>query len=219
MSSNPTARRPLKSRNTAWAAYFSRGMLKLGLAPNSVSMLSILFAAVSGAATLLATRFEPAWIFWLISAAGIQMRLFCNLMDGLLAIEGGLKTATGEMYNEIPDRIDDALILVPLGYAGGTPETIALGWAAAFGAVFTAYIRSMFTTHTGKGDYCGPMAKPHRMAAATLGCFGMIALDLFNSTWPLLLWCLLVINAGIIVTLIRRMVHLAAALKLPKAKS
>lgn len=135
------------------------------------------------------------------------------MMDGLLAVEGGLKSATGDLFNEIPDRIDDAFILVPLGYAVGTEWGIALGWAAMGGAVLTAYIRALGASLTGRHDFCGPMAKPHRMFAVTVGCLGMMALDLLHSPWPLMLWCLAIVNAGIVITCWRRTAHLVKALK------
>lgn len=103
MSDN-SARRPLKSRSTAWAQYFSRAMLKMGLRPNTVSLLSLVCAAVGGGAMVWATNIESSWLCWLLAATGVQLRLFCNMMDGMLAVEGGLKSATGELYNEIPDR-------------------------------------------------------------------------------------------------------------------
>lgn len=212
MNNDNSARRPLKSRSTAWAQFFSRSMLKLGLRPNTVSLLSLVCAAVGGGSAFWATQSPHAWVFWLVAATGIQLRLFCNMMDGLLAVEGGLKSATGELYNEIPDRIADALILVPMGYAVGTSWGIALGWAAACGSVFTAYVRALGAAQTRKHDFCGPMAKPHRMAAATLGCLGMMTLTLLHITWPLMLWTLVVINAGIVITGWRRVCHLAATL-------
>lgn len=214
MSSDPGSRRPLKSRTTAWAGYFSRKMLKLGLTPNAVSLLGVLCAAVGGGAALMAAHSASrAWAWWLLAAAGIQLRLFCNMMDGLLAVEGGLKSATGDLYNEIPDRMDDALILVPLGYAGGTDWSIALGWAAMGGAVVTAYIRALGASLTGKHDFCGPMAKPHRMFAVTVGCLSMMTIDIMNvKGLPLMLWCLGIVNAGILITCWRRTAHLAKAL-------
>ncbi len=213
VNETPVTRRPLKSRGTGWAAFFTRLMLRIGLKPNLVSLASIVCAAAAGGAMLLASCQQPAWVFWLLAALGVQSRLFCNMMDGLLAVEGGLKSPTGEMFNELPDRIDDALILVPLGYAGGADWSIALGWAAACGAVGTAYIRAMGAGLTGSHDFSGPMAKPHRMAAVTILCIGMVALDLTNQHPPLLMWGLAVINAGIALTCFRRILHLALALK------
>jgi len=212
MSSDTSARRPLKSRSTVWAQYFSRSLLRLGLRPNTVSLLSIVCAAMGGGSALWAAQANTAWPFWFIAAAGIQLRLFCNLMDGMLAVEGGLKSATGELYNEIPDRIADALILVPLGYAVGTGWGIALGWASAAGAIMTAYVRALGASLSGKHDFCGPMAKPHRMFTATVGCLGMMMLDLLHVAWPLMLWTIAVINAGIVITLWRRVRHLATVL-------
>jgi phosphatidylglycerophosphate synthase len=187
-------------------------MLRLGLRPNAVSLLSIVCAAIGGASALWAAQAASAWPFWLLAATGVQLRLFCNLMDGMLAVEGGLKSVTGELFNEIPDRIADALILVPFGYAIGTSWGIALGWAAAAGAVMTAYIRALGASLTGKHDFCGPMAKPHRMAAVTLGCLGMMMLDLMHVTWPLMIWTIAFINAGIVITAWRRVTHLAKVL-------
>jgi phosphatidylglycerophosphate synthase len=76
----------------------------------------------------------------LVGAAAVQLRLLCNLLDGLVAIEGGRGSATGELFNELPDRVSDVLALVAAGYAvtwvAWAPE---LGWAAALAAVLTAY--------------------------------------------------------------------------------
>ena len=213
MNTASGSRRPLKSRTTAWAVFFSRSMLALGLRPNAVSLLSIGCSAVAGAAALMTAHSTHAWAWWLLAAAGIQLRLFCNMMDGLLAVEGGLKSPTGDLYNEIPDRIDDALILVPLGYAAGTDWGISLGWAAMGGAMLTAYIRALGASLTGKHDFCGPMAKPHRMFAITVGCLSMMAIDIMNVQVPrLMVWCLVIMNAGIVITCWRRTAHLAHAL-------
>jgi phosphatidylglycerophosphate synthase len=202
----------LKSRGTAWAGYFSRAMLAAGLRPNAVSLIGIAFAALAGAAMIQATRTEPSWALWIAAAAGIQLRLFCNLMDGLLAVEGGLKSPTGELFNELPDRLEDALILVPLGYAGGTDWSIALGWAAACGAVATAYVRAVGAGLTGHHDFRGPMAKPHRMAAATAICLIVAACFATENQCPVIPWGLAIINLGIAVTCIRRIHRLAATL-------
>jgi len=162
------ARRPLKSRGTAWARALSRGLLKTGLRPNQVSVLSIAFAAA--AAGFLICPEPPTWWHWLAAAACIQLRLLCNLMDGMLAVEGGLKTPNGELYNEFPDRIADALFLGGAGYfasLAGFTLGAPLGWAAAVLAVLTAYVRELGRGLGFPADFSGPMAKPHRMAALT----------------------------------------------------
>ena len=213
MPEEPITRRPLKTRSASWAGFLSRFFLKLGFTPDGISSTGILFAAIGGVAIFHAPHSHHAWAFWLLGAAGVQFRLLCNMLDGMLAVEGGLKSPVGELFNELPDRLEDAFILVPLGYAGGTPLTIALGWTAACGAITTAYLRAMGAGLTGSHDFRGPMAKPHRMAAVTFLCFVLICMDLADFVFPVVKWGLAVIVAGIAVTCVRRIHRLAATLK------
>src|SRR6516225_6607283 len=102
-------RRPLKTRSKAWVPVVARALVKAGLTPNQVSLLSIVCAILAGAAFYF-SRCSP---FLLLAAAvGIQLRLLCNLLDGVMAVEGGLKSKTGDLYNDIPDRFADVAILV-----------------------------------------------------------------------------------------------------------
>jgi len=142
---------------------------------------------------------------FLAAAAGIQLRLLCNLLDGMLAVEGGFKSKTGELYNELPDRIADVLILVGAGYsvrdlAYGVP----LGWAAAMLAVFTAYVRLLGGSLGVTQHFIGPMAKQHRMFTLTLVTLlaaGETLLDV--RPWAIRVG-LAIIVAGSILTAVRR---------------
>src|ERR1700741_773744 len=129
----PANRRPLKSRETGWAGALARLLLKTPLTPNAVSIAGIGFAAAGAACLVLAPQ-HP--MVWLAAAVFIQLRLLANLMDGLIAVEGGRKSPTGALFNEFPDRIEDSLLLVAAGYAAGHPT---LGWWAALLAVGTAH--------------------------------------------------------------------------------
>ncbi len=204
------ARRPLKSRGTAWASGLSRALLKTGLRPNQVSFLSIVFAAA--AAGFLICPEPPAWWHWLAAATCIQLRLLCNLMDGMLAVEGGLKTPNGELYNEFPDRLADLLILAALGLADGTTASERLGWLCAGGAVMTAAVRLHGAALTGVHDFRGPMAKPHRMALATAACLLQTGLLVTGTPAMPLSWLLGTMLAGIALTLGRRLLGLSRTL-------
>jgi phosphatidylglycerophosphate synthase len=95
----------------------------------------------------------------------VQVRLLCNLFDGMVATASGPPSAVGELYNEVPDRVSDAATLVGFGYAaGGMPW---LGYLAALSAVFTAYIRAMGKATGAGSDFRGPMAKQQRMFLVT----------------------------------------------------
>jgi len=109
---------------------------------------------------------ENAW--WALgAAAGIQLRLICNLMDGMVAIEGGMKSKTGDVFNDLPDRFADLLLIVPAGYAVAWVHGPELAWAAGALAVFTAYVRVLGGALGLKQDFVGPMAKQQRMALLT----------------------------------------------------
>ena len=200
------ARRPLKIRSAHWARALLRGLLRMGIRPNQVSVMSVVFAAGS-AACLLAIPYpgpSPA-LLGLLAAVGIQLRLLCNLMDGMLAMEGSLKSPNGDLYNEFPDRISDTLILAALGYTGGSDLCILLGWLGASGSLMTAAVRMHGASLTGIHDFRGPMAKPHRMALATSGCLVMSLLALLGSTVNVMPWLLGLMVAGIVGTLYRRL--------------
>lgn len=204
-------RRPLKSRASGWAGWLSRSLVRAGIGANTISVFSVVFSL--GAAGVLVCVSEDVMPSpWLLAAAAlVQMRLLCNLMDGMVAIEGGKKTATGDLFNEVPDRIADVAILAAFGLcAACQPWGAHLGWLAASLAVLTAYIRMQGAVLTGKHDFRGPMAKPHRMALVTamciVGAFLPPAVDVF-------FWALLLMVSGEIVTAWRRLAGIAAHLR------
>lgn len=171
--SQPDARRPIKSRASGWAQSAARLLLRLNFSPNGVSVASVIFAGLAASCIYCSPYLSNTPWLWLAAAICIQLRLICNLLDGMLAVEGGLGTANGDLYNETPDRIADILILAAAGYCCQHPLAVTLGWGAASSAVLTAYIRMHGASLTGSHDFCGPMAKPHRMAAMTVVCLLM----------------------------------------------
>ncbi|NJS38761.1 MAG: CDP-alcohol phosphatidyltransferase family protein, partial [Rhodobacteraceae bacterium] len=60
-------------------------------------------------------------LFLILAAATIQARLVCNLIDGMVAVEGGQGTKDGPFWNEAPDRASDLLFLLGAGIAAGNP--------------------------------------------------------------------------------------------------
>jgi phosphatidylglycerophosphate synthase len=193
-------RRPLKSRQTRWAAVFTRAALAAGLTANQISFLGIVVACL-GSWALIEAPAQP--LLFLAAAACIQLRLLANMLDGLVAVEGGRGGPTGAIWNEFPDRIEDSLFLVAAGYAAALP---GLGWLTALLAAICAYVRLLGGTLGQPQDFGGPMAKPHRMAALTIGCLVAVV-------WaPAIAVALGVIAAGAILTIGRRLARLSKAL-------
>jgi len=181
--------------------------LKTPLTPNAVSVAGIGFAA-SGAACFVFAGTQP--LLWLGGALFLQLRLLANLMDGLLAVEGGRQSPTGALFNEFPDRIEDALLLVAAGYGAGVPT---LGWAAALLAMGTAYVRALGGSLGLPQDFRGPMAKQHRMAVLTVACLGGAAEVALNGTQWLLLAAAWTIMIGSSITCVTRTSVMARLLR------
>lgn len=200
------ARRPIAARSSAWAIALSGRLARAGVTPNSISVVSVLFGAVGG--LLIFHVANP--LGWLAGAACVQARLICNLLDGMVAIEGGMKSKTGPIYNEFPDRVADTFLLVPLGYAAGQPW---IGWAAALLAALTAYIR-VFGGSVGLAqDFSGIMAKQRRMAALTAGLVAQSVEWFVSPTHWSLVVTAIVIAAGSLATCVTRTLTLARALE------
>ena len=157
----------------------------------------------------------PARVAWLLAAAvGTQLRLLCNLFDGLVAVERGRRTKTGEVYNELPDRVSDFVLLAAAGYACHDHGwELPLGWAAAL-AITTAYVRALGGQLGASQQFCGPMAKQQRMATLTATYLTTSVEPLLG--WPLrtMTWALVLIAVGSLVTVVRRTVRIARELDL-----
>jgi phosphatidylglycerophosphate synthase len=206
----------LASRGTRWAATIARWLIRQRIQPNTISVLSLVFASFAGLALIGAGSFSGGWriALLLVAAAGIQLRLACNLFDGMVAVEGRSKTKSGEIYNELPDRFADVLILAGAGYSlPSSPWLQTLGWMAASLAVITAYVRAMGVAAGATQHFIGPMAKPQRMAVLTVTCVGLAGLEVLGVKFDLMQLSLGIICAGCGLTIARRVVRVVRELE------
>jgi phosphatidylglycerophosphate synthase len=212
MATESLVRRPLKSRSSRWATLVARLLIRASVPPNVISILSVLFAVCAGACFLLVSRaanIGTQILLYLGAAVCIQLRLLCNLMDGMVAVEGGLRSKSGEVFNELPDRISDVVVLVSIGYSlPEFPFARELAWLAALLSVLTAYIRLLGGSLNMPQDFSGPMAKPHRMAVLTLAAILSIVESLLHYHGNVLMLALVIVAAGSLITFMRHTVHL-----------
>jgi len=206
MTEQEPGRRPIKTRSARWAQRMASFMAGLGISPNAISILSIVFALLGAAALL---WYPGLWGF-LACALCIQLRLLCNMLDGMVAVEHGRQTPLGLLYNELPDRIADVLFIAALGYAAGTPW---LGWLGAVLAVATAYVRALGGALGFPQDFAGLVAKPQRMAIMTLGCVIASIEVVLGPTRYALTTAAVLIAAGSAWTCARRTLRIAALLR------
>jgi phosphatidylglycerophosphate synthase len=210
------ARRPIAARRMGWISGLARLLRAVGVRPNQVSAMSVVFAVVAGVALVVGSHgpLVVRVVGPLVAALCIQLRLLCNVLDGLLAIEGGLQTKSGAVFNELPDRLSDTAILVCAGYAiGDVAWAGALGWAAAWLAALTAYVRALGGASGARQDFSGPMAKQQRMAVLTVAC--AVAAPLAATSWPerVLFAALVAVIVGTAITAARRTAHIIRELE------
>lgn len=201
-------RRPIATRNARWAQAAARRLADSSITPNQISIASMGAAAIAGAAFWAAGSADGLAhaVLLLLAAAGCQVRLMCNLLDGLVAMEGGKRQPTGAFWNECPDRVADILILAGVGLGVADP---ALGFAAACMAVFTAYVRELGRASGAPPDFRGPMAKPQRMAAVTAAAMLTLGEPLLPWTAGTILTATLwIVTIGAAITVVRRSVAL-----------
>lgn len=211
-------RRPITSRDLPVSIRLASWVASLGITPNAISVAGMIAGILSGLSYLGTKHPDYGWCFFLLAAALMQLRLLANMLDGMVAVQTKQASPVGELFNEVPDRVSDTAIFVGAGYAAGaSPE---LGFWAAIAALFTAYVRAEGKVAGAHQEFCGPMAKPQRMAIATAASLyaglAPMAWQPKLETWP---WlgvvgiALLVIAIGSFATTIRRLAKIAAALR------
>ena len=175
-------------------------------------------ACIVAGAALSMTSVEYNRVFWLVAALGAQLRLTANMLDGMVALASGRDSKVGELYNEVPDRVSDAALFIGAGYAWS--GNVVLGYIAAILAIFTAYVRAAGKMTGAPNEFCGPMAKQHRMLVITIACLYSMVVP---QSWQIfhfdsleigiMALSLTVIIAGCLVTVVRRLQRISRALR------
>ena len=196
-------RRPLKSRGTFWAQKLAQLIAGTGISPNQISILSIVMSLISLVFFYYSGQNKA---FLVLAALFIQLRLLCNLFDGMVAVEYGKKTNTGDIYNDAPDRIADLFIIVGLGLSvTDNSMAIHIAWFASAMAIMTAYVRVLGKSLGTESYFIGPMAKQHRMALVTLSAITDYILYLSGTSFSISFYVLCIIAIGSTVTCFSRL--------------
>jgi len=199
-------RRPIASRDTRWAHASARWLQAQGATPNGISMASI-FCSLLAAMCLYCGMHASIWqgrVLLLIAALLIVARLVCNLLDGLVAVEGGMQSPGGAVYNDLPDRISDAVTLLGVGYSiSAWPWAVDLGWAAALLAVMTAYVRVLGGACGLPQRFSGPFAKQQRMVVIIFAAIMCVGLPVPWQQWTML-GALVLVTLGSALTVVLR---------------
>src|SRR5687767_3824738 len=105
----PTSRRPIADAFRRTAQGVVRLCVRWGIHPDTISYLSIVASALA-ALCFWKSREHP----WLLVIAPVlcYIRLWFNMLDGMVALAAGKASWRGEILNDLPDRVSDVLIFI-----------------------------------------------------------------------------------------------------------
>ena len=175
-------------------------LTRLGLSPNSLTLIGLLIAVAS--ASLLSVGLLAA------GGAALLVSGVFDLFDGAVARATGRATRLGALLDSLVDRVSEAAVLLGLllFFLGNASTSGAvLVYAALVGSVMVSYVRARAE---GLGVDCtrGVMTRPERVAVLGVG--------LIAGQWwaPLVQVALGVIAALTAVTTVQRVLYVRRAL-------
>jgi phosphatidylglycerophosphate synthase len=204
----PISRRPIAAgfRRTGGAA--TQFCVRHGIHPDTISYLSVVAAFV---ATI--CFWKSGQIRWLLIIAPLfcYLRLWFNMLDGMVAVAAGKASRRGEILNDLPDRVSDVIIFVGVAHSGLMNPI--LGYWAAIAAVLTAYV-GLFGQALGvHREFGGIMSKPWRMVALSIGA-GLEFLSCRPfAGFTILDWTCFIVIAGCVQTIVVRLKRITVTLQ------
>ena len=168
----PSSRRPIADVFRRTAHGVTALCLRFNVHPDTVSYSSVVASAAAALCFWQSSR-HPALL--LVAPLLCYVRLWLNMLDGMVALASGKGSPRGEILNEMPDRISDLLIFVGVAHSGlSAPLT---GYWSAILALLTAYVGVLGQAVGVQREFSGVMAKPWRMVVLHAGAW-------LTALWP-----------------------------------
>jgi phosphatidylglycerophosphate synthase len=139
-----------------------------------MSYASVVFA-VAAAVCFWQSGAHP--LLLMVAPVFCYLRLWCNMLDGMVAVAAGQASRRGEIVNDLPDRVSDVLIFAGAAQSGWMHWFF--GYWAAILSLGTAYVGTLGQAVGGQREFSGIMSKQWRMVVLSLGAW---------LTWALIRW-------------------------------
>ncbi|HEY2930378.1 MAG TPA: CDP-alcohol phosphatidyltransferase family protein [Acidobacteriota bacterium] len=163
-SYRPRSRRPISDlvRRTARGAV--RFCVAVGIHPDLISYTSILAASAAGVC-FWQSQAMPSLL--IAAVVFCYLRLWLNMLDGMVALASGTGSPAGEIVNELPDRLSDVITFAGVAHSG-LCRPLGGYWSAIF-ALLVAYVGTLGQAVGAQREFSGVMSKPWRIVALHLG--------------------------------------------------
>jgi phosphatidylglycerophosphate synthase len=173
---------------------FGRLCLKVGLTPNTLTAISLLFSVAAGV-VLWRGNFIAGSILILLTA-------FADVLDGATARAGNIGTVYGGILDRVSDRYAEFFILAGILLS----QRVHAGWAlfALFGMIIASYTRAAAES-IGKIENC-EVGAVGRTGKFILILFGLTGEELFSGHYVLAV-CLALVGITSYITSIQRLIY------------
>ena len=158
---------------------FVQTSIKVGLTPDSISVIAFVLALGASLSFFTAT---PFW--YAAGALLVFLNGWLDLLDGAVAREMDVDSAAGDLLDHVLDRYADVVIVA--GLAGGIGR-YALGFLAVTGVLLTSYLGTQIEAVGLERQYGGLVGRADRLAligftgvlvvfVPTIGGYSIVAL-------------------------------------------
>lgn len=174
---------------------FTLLLMGLGISSEAVAIIGMLLGILAGASFMTTGESINPTLFWSLGLTFCVLRILCIRLDTILQSAPSRQSVEELFFNELPERVSDAVTLIGFGFAIESSPWLGLG--AALSAIFSAYIRSIaFSRGAGrKSASSGPMTRIHRLMLLSLTSIFMIfevPSDHFTTSIPqIALWVII----------------------------
>lgn len=153
---------------------FTLLLMAMGISSEAVAIIGMLLGILAGASFMATGESINAILFWSLGLFFCLLRILSIRLDRMLPPTSSRQSLEEVFFNELPERVSDAVTLIGFGFA--VQSSAWLGLAAALSAIFSAYIRSIaFSRGAGqKSASSGPMTRIHRLMLLSLTSILMI---------------------------------------------
>jgi phosphatidylglycerophosphate synthase len=210
---SPKSRRPIAPLFRKTADLAVALCVRFDVHPDAISYLSIVASLFAAVGFVFSSRYP---FLLLLAPLLCFLRLWCNMLDGMVALASGKASPRGEILNDLPDRISDVLIFAGVAHSG-LCNPFAAYWAM-IGALLTAYVGTFGQAVGVQREFSGVMSKPWRMvwlalgAWVTLVCIWMNSGRITFSRLTILDWTCVAVIVGCVQTISIRLARIMRSL-------
>jgi len=192
----------LKKTFQLWISTEAKLAHKIGLTPNHVSALGIVFAVFSA---IIYWRWRSLQLSLITAPIFLLTSGFCDVLDGAIARIHGETTTFGKFLDSMLDRYADAIILCGVIF-GGLCDPF-WGFIALIGSLMVSYARARAEALGVEMEAVGVAERAERLIILATASF-------FNIVWSeALYWAVIVLAVLTSLTVLQRAVYFLRASK------